>query len=157
MGSSAGPERSALWVISTGTFCSSHRGGRSSQVSGVGFPFLFNIQLMMSLSGLKNQVMLANAVSLNVKNSKCCQPHCLQRCLKHSELEKRSQLPGNGNKLLQNLSKLFPFLLAVVLDFQFRRKIVQAKLDRLHSKIPLSLPFLSGHNANKILFFSNFE
>jgi len=49
--------------------------------------------------------------------------------LKHFELEKRSQLPGNGKKLLQTLSKTFPFLLAVVLDFLFRRKIAQAKLD----------------------------
>lgn len=43
--------------------------------------------------------------------------------------KKRSQLPGNGNKLLQNLSKVFPFLLAVALDFQFRRRIAQAELD----------------------------
>lgn len=60
-GSSAGPKRSTLWVISSGTFCSCCMGGKSSQVSGVGFPFLFNIWLILSnwfcLGGSKKQVM----------------------------------------------------------------------------------------------------
>lgn len=38
----------------------------------------------------------------------------------------------------------------MVLDFQFRRKIAQAKLDGLRSKNP-HLAY-SGHDANKILF-----
>lgn len=57
--------------------------------------------------------------------------------------KKKKQLLGNGNRLLQNLSKTFPFLLAGVLVIQFRRKHKQSLITQqdLHL-IPLILDMM---------------